>query len=136
MDAGVRQFVRLRAGNRCEYCRLPQHAIDGALQIEHIVARQHAGGDEPSNLALACDQCNLHKGPNLSAIDPETGTLVQLFNPRCDSWNDHFLFRGAEIVGCTPMGRATVRLLFMNQRIRLQLRAVLMVTGDWQREPA
>jgi hypothetical protein len=131
MDAELRQFVRLRADNRCEYCRLPQHAVDGVLQIEHIIARQHGGGDEAANLALACDQCNLHKGPNLSGIDPESGQVVQLFDPRRHRWEEHFLFRGAEIVGHTPAGRATARLLNMNSRVRVQLRTVLMLIGEW-----
>lgn len=131
MDAELRQFVRTRAGNRCEYCRLPQHAIDGVLQIEHIIARQHGGGDEAVNLALACDQCNLHKGPNLSAIDPESDQIIQLFNPRREAWDEHFHFVGAEIVGRTATGRATARLLNMNARVRAKLRAVLMVMGEW-----
>jgi len=131
MDAAVRQLVRARADNRCEYCRLPQHAIDGVLQIEHIIARQHGGGDELTNLALACDQCNLHKGPNLTAIDPESGLLVQLYDPRRDAWSDHFQLGGAEIVGRTAIGRATVRLMDMNRRVRVQLRALLMAIGEW-----
>ena len=32
--------------------------------------------DEVDNLALACHRCNLHKGPNLSGIDPLTGDPV------------------------------------------------------------
>jgi len=59
MDSAVRELVRGRAKNRCEYCRLPQSAVLFApFHIEHIVARQHGGGDDPSNLALACDGCN------------------------------------------------------------------------------
>jgi hypothetical protein len=131
MDAELRQFVRLRAGNRCEYCRLPQHAIDGVLQIEHIIARQHGGTDEPSNLALACDQCNLHKGPNLSAIDPESSQIVQLFDPRRQMWDEHFYFLSAEIAGRTTAGRATARLLNMNSRVRVKLRKILMMIGQW-----
>jgi hypothetical protein len=72
MDAAVRELVRERAGNRCEYCRLRQDHTPFVLQIEHIIARKHGGGDELSNLALACDRCNLHKGSDLTAIDPET----------------------------------------------------------------
>ena len=131
MDAALRQFVRNRAGHRCEYCLLPQSAIDGVLQIEHIIARQHLGGDGEDNLALACDQCNLHKGPNLSAIDSDSEALVRLFHPRRDRWEDHFTLLGAEIVGQTPIGRSTARLLQMNSRVRLQFRAILIATGQW-----
>jgi len=123
MDSAVRELVRGRAKDRCEYCRLPQSAVLFApFHVEHVVARQHGGGDEPSNLAFACDRCNLHKGPNLTAIDPETGEIVPLFHPRRDSWQVHFRWQNAEIVGRTPTGRATVRLLNMNAKRRLQLR--------------
>jgi len=62
MDAGTRELVRQRAGNRCEYCLLRQWDSGSRLQIEHIVARQHGGRDIPDNLALACDRCNSRKG--------------------------------------------------------------------------
>ena len=81
MDARLRQFIRDRAGNRCEYCQLPQAAIKAVLQVEHVVARQHQGGTIEDNLALACDRCNLDKGTNLSAVDPESGHIVRLFDP-------------------------------------------------------
>jgi len=68
IQAAVRQLVRQRAGQRCEYCRLPEHASELAMHVEHIVARQHGGGDDTNNLAFACDRCNLCKGPNLVAI--------------------------------------------------------------------
>lgn len=82
MDAAQRNFVRQRAGNRCEYCRLlQQHADFVAFHIEHIVAKQHGGTDDSANLALACSRCNRTKGPNLSRVDPTTGQMVRLFHP-------------------------------------------------------
>lgn len=90
MDPALRERVRTRAGQRCEYCRLHQrYAPFVSFHIEHIVPRQHGGSDDPSNLALACHRCNLHKGPNLTGIDPESGQVVQLFNPR-DSVDPNF----------------------------------------------
>ncbi|MEX2171039.1 MAG: HNH endonuclease [Pirellulales bacterium] len=83
MDRQTRQFVRERAGNRCEYCHLPQPLSPVAqLQIEHIVPRKHGGGDEDQNLAMACVDCNLAKSSNLAGIDPTAGQTVLLFNPR------------------------------------------------------
>ena len=126
MNTFLRQLVRRRAGERCEYCRIPQFAIpDGPLQVEHIIALQHQGTDDPDNLALACDRCNRLKGPNLSAIDPVTGTVVRLFDPRRDRWHEHFGQTNYEVVGLTPSGRATVRLLDMNATARLRLRVAL-----------
>lgn len=99
------------------------------MQIEHVIAQQHASDDDPSNLALACDRCNLLKGPNLSSIDPETGAIVRLFNPREHSWAEHFGFQGTLIVGRTPEGRATVSLLRMNERQRVRVRHLLLRLG-------
>ena len=130
MDAAVRHLVRERAGNRCEYCRLPQEAYDLTFHVEHIVASQHQQNDDPSNLAFACDRCNLHKGTNLATIDHQTGDRVDVFNPRKDSWDEHFSFVGAEIVGLTPTGRATARLLHMNSERRLLLRKRLFAAGE------
>ena len=74
------------------------------------------------NLALACYHCNAHKGPNLSGLDPESGALVRLFNPRLDKWEEHFERNGVLIVGRTAVGRATVGLLKMNAADRRRLR--------------
>jgi hypothetical protein len=132
MDPAARNLVRQRAGERCEYCRLPENAVHIPFHIEHIIAKQHGGGDDPANLCLACDRCNLYKGPNLSSIDPQTQATVTLFHPREHTWLDHFTIRGAEIVGLTPTGRATVRLLNMNAKHRLQLRLELLAQGQLQ----
>jgi hypothetical protein len=99
------------------------------LHVEHVIAKQHGGGDDPDNLALACHHDNEHKGPNLSGIDPETGKVVRLFNPRRQSWSRHFRFDGPMIVGRTQSGRATVAVLALNARDRVALRAELIADG-------
>ena len=107
--------MRDRAGDRCDYCHLPQAAVSFApFHVNHIVAKQHHGKTEDGNLALSCDRCNAYKGPNLTAIDPLTNTLASLFDPRRDIWDEHFEMIGSEIRGLTPIGRATVLLLNMN----------------------
>jgi hypothetical protein len=132
MDEALRHFVRERAGNRCEYCQLSQRYAEVVrFHIEHIRARQHGGDDDPANLALACPHCNRFKGPNLTSVDPETATLVPLFHPRLDSWHDHFVLDEVVIVGLTPIGRATVRLLRMNADDRRKVRAALRARGEW-----
>jgi hypothetical protein len=83
--------LRRRAGLRCEYCQLAEAQSPVARhQIEHIVPRKQAGTDKPDNLALACIDCNLHKGANLTGIDPDSGQIVELFNPRTQRWTEHF----------------------------------------------
>ena len=125
MRAATRNLVRRRAGDRCEYCQMPQAATPYiTFHVEHIVARQHldADDDDPSALAYACDRCNAFKGPNLSSIDPETGIRVDVFNPRTDVWSNHFVISQGRVVGLTPLGRAMVRLLQMNDARRVELR--------------
>lgn len=129
MDATVRNLVRERAEDRCEYCRLPQAGYELRFHVEHIIARQHIRNDDPSNLALACNKCNQHKGTNFVTIDDETGNRVDVFNPRVNDWDEHFAFIGAEIVGLDAIGRATVRLLQMNSERRLSLRRQLINEG-------
>jgi hypothetical protein len=125
MDSATREFVRRRAADRCEYCHLPQQATPFiAFHVEHIIAKQHwdAGHDDESGLAYACDRCNAFKGPNLSSIDPESGDKVDVFNPRSDVWSDHFVVTQGMILGRTAIGRATARLLNMNDFRRVELR--------------
>jgi hypothetical protein len=91
MDARTRERVRQRASGRCEYCRLPESADEWPYHIDHIVARVHGGNDDEINLSWSCTQCNLHKGSNFASIDPDSGVRVDLFNPRKDDWDNHFL---------------------------------------------
>jgi len=130
MDAATRELVRRRAQNRCEYCHLPQAYSELRHHIEHIVAKQHGGRDEANNLALACHRCNLCKGPNLTGVDPHSGELVHLFNPRRDQWAEHFLLHGVRIIGITSVGRATIHLLSMNDPRRLELRSEIVTRNE------
>lgn len=129
MDPSTSQLVRQRARNRCEYCGLPQDYSALRFHIEHIIARQHGGKDGLDNLALACPECNFHKGTNLSSIDPDTGQPSPLFDPRKHVWNEHFKRSGANILGITAIGRTTAWLFEMNSGDRLRLREMLLRLG-------
>lgn len=132
MDAALRSRVAERASYRCEYCKLHRdHQPSVPLQIEHIVAKQHRKDDSPENLALACLRCNLHKGTNLTGIDPETGKVTLLFNPRVNAWSDHFVLSGGYVLGLTPVGRTTALLFRMNTPDRVELRLELQKAGLW-----
>jgi hypothetical protein len=125
--------IRRRAQHACEYCRLPQRASILPHQIDHIIAQQHMGSDEESNLCLCCLRCNLKKGPNIASTDPEAGSaylIVALFHPRKQRWHVHFQLREhGRIEGVTPEGRATARLLDFNAEERVQLRRLRMRQG-------
>ncbi|MBM3891077.1 MAG: HNH endonuclease [Verrucomicrobia bacterium] len=133
MDAALRSSVIERAGSRCEYCHLRQeHQPVVAFHVEHIVPRQHGGGDSPENLCLACHRCNLHKGPNLTGLDPDSGAVTRLFHPRRDRWEEHFALHDGRIVGLTAVGRTTVELLQMNVPERVETRLELIAAGLWE----
>lgn len=123
MTEAVRHLVRQRAKHRCEYCQLHQDDSPlAALHIEHIRPIKHGGTDALENLCLACIDCNLHKGTNLTGIDPETDEITPLFHPRKDNWDEHFGWNGTRIAGRTAVGRATIRVLDLNGDDRLDLR--------------
>ena len=131
MEPDLRRSVRDRAGKRCEYCGLRQEYAPLALYtIDHIIPKKHGGSDDLLNLAFACYHCNIHKGPNLAGIDPDSGEMVALFNLRQQVWPDHFFREGAFIVGRTPVGRTTVRVLVMNAPERVELREKLIENGE------
>jgi 5-methylcytosine-specific restriction endonuclease McrA len=126
MDGALRELVRNRAGNRCEYCQLPEQFSELRFHVEHITPRQHGGADSVENLALACPDCNLFKGPNLTGVEQSTQRVVRLFHPRRDKWAEHFALEGSRIVGKTAVGRVTVALFRMNEPQRMRVRGLLM----------
>jgi hypothetical protein len=131
MDKATERMVRLRAGEYCEYCRLPELCSKLKFTIDHIRAKQHGGSDEAENLALSCGYCNRHKGPNIAGIDPASGQMTRLFNPRSDSWTEHFTWDGPRINRVTAMGRTTVVVLALNSREQLSIRQALLDEGDF-----
>ncbi len=106
----VDRRVRETALNRCGYCLSPQHLVMARLEIEHILPKSKGGTDNEANLWLACPICNNHKSNKTQAVDPETNQVVALFNPRAQNWFEHFRWSedGIQIIGLTPVGRATV----------------------------
>jgi hypothetical protein len=115
--------VRLRAGQRCEYCGMPQAGQEAIFHIDHVRPRRDGGPTTLENLALACVSCSLRKGARSEARDPQTGETVAMFNPRTQAWHDHFeLAVDFSIVGRTPIGRAAVEALQMNRSAAVKIR--------------
>jgi hypothetical protein len=111
VPSALRRLTRERAGGACEYCLLPEAMALAPHEPDHVVAQKHGGTTDAANLALSCALCNKHKGSDIASIDPETGEMVPLFNPRIQCWREHFQLVAAQILPVTPIGRATVRLL-------------------------
>jgi HNH endonuclease len=129
VSAFLRRLVRERAGDCCEYCLVPEAITWAPHTIDHIIAEKHGGTTTPENLALACTLCNSRKGTDLASIDEQTGAIEPLFHPRRDRWIDHFQLVGGRIEPRTARGRATTRLLRLNDRDRVEEREILVAAG-------
>ena len=126
-----RKRVWERAGDRCEYCHLPQDCSVLPHEIDHIRAKKHHGPTTLLNTCLACAYCNASKGSNAAGFDPESGALVPLFNPRTDSWIEHFAWDGPVLRGLTVVARATIDVLKINSPERFEHRRLLLAAGQW-----
>lgn len=120
----VERRVRIAAQERCGYCMTPQDLMLEILEIEHIIPLAQNGQNEESNLWLACSVCNSRKGIKTTAVDPQTGDTVPLFNPRTQNWIEHFKWDnlGLIIVGLTAVGRAIVDALEINNTRAVNVR--------------
>jgi 5-methylcytosine-specific restriction endonuclease McrA len=132
VPAPLRRQIRERARSRCEYCLVPEEHMAYPFHVDHIIPiKRHGVTTTEENLAWACFNCNTTKSDNIASYDTLTKTLEPLFNPRTQNWNDHFEMRGAEIIGKTPIGRVTVRILQMNDDDQVKFRHYLINAGLW-----
>ncbi|MBD1917960.1 MULTISPECIES: HNH endonuclease signature motif containing protein [Cyanophyceae] len=129
IPVALRQLVTQRASGACEYCLIHQTFSIYSHEVDHATALKHGGRTVSENLVLACLPCNRHKGSDLTSIDPLTGEITPLFNPRSQSWAEHFQLDGGYILGLTAIGRTTLFLLKFNEPSRLQLRQTLAAQG-------
>ena len=127
----IQHLVRRRAGQICEYCHTSEQWQYVRFTIDHVIPLSQGGSDDAENLALACFHCNRRKAGRVAAVDPATGETVALFNPRRQSWPEHFAWSadGLRIVGVTPEGRTTAEALAMNRERILSIRAADRVIG-------
>jgi hypothetical protein len=78
---------------------MPDWMTELPHEADYIRAVKHDGPTELANLCWACARCNDYKGSDVSAYIPGTDQLVKLFNPRSDTWDDHFSWDGAVLQG-------------------------------------
>lgn len=124
ISTAAKKRIRNRAGNRCGYCLTQQEYLPWALEFEHVIPKAKGGSDDEDNIWLACRSCNLYKADITEAVDPDTQQLVGLFNPVRQHWPDHFDWSddGLRIIGKSPIGRATVIALQLNNFYALTVR--------------
>jgi hypothetical protein len=113
----LRRRLRERFGDCCAYCRTAAHLSVVTFEYEHILPRSAGGQTEFENLCLSCPMCNRCKSDLSSVPDPLTQEVVGLFHPQQQRWTEHFSWNAdaTEIIGLTPVGRATVAALKMNR---------------------
>jgi hypothetical protein len=131
MSPEIQRLVRQRANHLCEYCHTSERWQYVRFTIDHVLPLAQGGTDDPDNLALACFHCNRRKADKLTALDPDSGKEVFLFNPRQDVWSEHFIWssNGLFIIGLTPTGRATVKNLETNRERIVNIRAADRAVG-------
>lgn len=130
ISAAIKKKVCIRAGDKCEYCLLPQKFSFYQFHVDHIISLKHGGHSQIENLAYCCPDCNSFKGTDLATFLFNSNSLIRFFNPRNDIWDDHFELSDGLILGKTEIGSATEkifqfneidRLIFRRELIRLQL---------------
>ncbi|MFV9505451.1 MAG: HNH endonuclease [Oscillochloridaceae bacterium umkhey_bin13] len=129
----LRRLVRADAGARCGYYHTPEAYIGMPLEYDHLYPEALGGPTERKNLWQDCTRCNDFKGDRISGHDPETGEELSLFNPRTQRWAEHFAWSasGTHILSLTPLGRATVAALRLNNDVIVVTRQFWVAVGWW-----
>ncbi len=101
------------------------------MDIEHLTPTSLGGLTVEANLWPACSRCNTHKGDRVAAQDPTNGEWIPFFNPRTQTWAEHFEWVDAatRIAGKTATGRATVVALHLNRLPLVNARRVWVSVG-------
>lgn len=131
LSSAEQRAIIERAGGRCEYCQSQMEYSGQSFEFDHIAPISRAGETSLENLALACGGCNRHKSNKVQGIDPATGDMVELFNPRQQQWEVHFGWTDdyTQMIGLTAIGRATVAALKLNRMGLVNMRRVLCMAG-------
>jgi hypothetical protein len=126
-----RRQIAEEAKYRCGYCQTQEVVSGIPLTVEHITPKAKGGSDDNANLWLSCRLCNEKKGTLIEAMNPETGGLVSLFNPRTQMWADHFTWSedGIRIIPKTIVGRMTIDVLSLNDELGVRARAIWVKAG-------
>ena len=128
----LQRHVRERFASCCAYCRTAEDLTATTFEFEHIVPRSAGGETVLDNVCWSCPTCNRFKSDRSSARDPESQAEVRLFHPHRDRWPDHFAWNedNTEVVGLTPIGRATIVALKMNRPQLVRVRRMWVAMGE------
>ena len=106
-------------------------------EIDHIISEKRGGPTTADNLCCSCLFCNQAKGSDVGSIVPNTGQFVRFFNPRTDTWSDHFVLEAdMRIRPLTDIGTVTERIRGFNSMGRLLERQSLHEEGRYPSDMA
>ena len=128
----LQRRVRAHFANACAYCRTAELLTATTFEFEHIIPVSAGGESAFANLCLSCPMCNRYKSDHVLALDAVTQTEVPLFHPHQDRWAAHFSWNeeSTEIIGLTPVGRATVAALKMNRPQMIRVRRMWVAMSE------
>ncbi|MCY7284470.1 MAG: HNH endonuclease [Cyanobacteria bacterium CAN_BIN43] len=128
----LQRQVRAQFSNCCAYCQTSEALIVTTFEFEHILPRSAGGETVLENLCLSCPSCNRHKASRQTAIDEVTQRSVSLFHPSHEQWDDHFAWNedATQIIGLTPVGRATIAAPKMNRPQMIRVRRLWVKMGE------
>ena len=133
LAGAVRRLVIERARRRCEYCLVHEESAGFPHEIDHTISLKHGGSSGIDNLAYACVLCNrLYKGTDIASID-RSGRTIRFFDPRRDSWDEHFKLHGPVIQPLTAVGEVTARMLRLNVAERVTERGLMQALGQYRK---
>jgi hypothetical protein len=131
LPASTKKFVAARANGCCEYCFSQAEYATHPFSVDHIQALSKGGTDDLENLAYCCQGCNNFKFSKSEGLDPQTNTVVTLYNPRVHEWSSHFRWNenATLLIGISPVGRATAVALRLNRPSLVKQRAIYTAYG-------
>src|SRR5688500_15107466 len=86
----LRDKVAAQAKYRCGYCLSAESIVGMPMEVDHLIPESLGGCTEEENLWLACSLCNNHKHDRIAGMDPTSGEIVRLYDPRRQIWLEHF----------------------------------------------
>ena len=128
----LQRLVRERFGGNCAYCQTAERLTATTFEFEHISPKSVGGETTFGNVCFSCPMCNRYKAASTSAVDPLTHIDVPLFHPQQQAWSEHFAWSGdgTEIMGLSPIGRATLAALQMNRAAMIRVRRMWVAMAE------
>ena len=88
-----------------------------AAPVRRLWAAMTRVHKEELQVQSVCVFCNWNEGIDIGSISATTGALTRFFNPRLDTWCDHFSLDGVVIKLLSAIGQVTERIFqFMRDR--------------------